>query len=352
MKTVNIAVFIASLLLGSFAIQTHAVSKRTTCRAKLTRKSALKLATTRTVEIDEFKLADQLGLEGRSDTFPSLGQYRVHLSTRGTFILGPDNETVIFLEFADKDKSISTKPQKVARIFSPHSKRQLLGKLNEIGANLLPGITNFIKRTANPDADEVGDLTIPDSITISVTNRREIGDRNRKADYAQLDQDRKSLETFPFAPLTLKQQHQEVTALIVGMAEYGILNSSNTYSSIGTFGVSTCIGVALYNSRTKSAAIAHIDAITNISQELNKIIHKLGEVSDLTAWLITSQLDARLMRKTLDYFNAKGIQINGVSKSDSEFSIDRNGTLYDSVGTGHSSGIVMPSIQGLLRKVN
>jgi hypothetical protein len=183
-----------------------------------------------------------------------------------------------------------------------------------------------------------------------------IGDRNIEADYAKLDSNKRELaEKIVFGDLPFSSEIPVGNSLMIGQAEYGIISSvQGGYDLIGTFGVANCVGVVLVSiSDSKSSvAVAHFDAMTNVSEQMQTILSEMPDSSNLRAWLTTSQLDASLMLRIVNSLEANSIPIEAISDTMSEIAVDLQGNLFRFLPTGKSSGIVMQSVGGKLRRVN
>ncbi len=82
--------------------------------------------------------------------------------------------------------------------------------------------------------------------------------------------------------LTSKQKHSEITPSIakaVLQGEAGITTSSATKPIIGSLSAGPCVIISMYNKKTKTCAVAHIDALSNPRRVLTMLTHQLTKDS-------------------------------------------------------------------------
>lgn len=243
----------------------------------------------------------------------------------------------------------------VTQIYSPHPKSILLKTLSNTTFQLPGEIGKLIQEQASSSSQEVGWIEVPHLLQIEIVGRDLNNELFFKAENEKLHAQEKILkETVTFSPLPITKVRPTGPALIVRMAEFGILNPNNAkkYSSIGTFGIGSCVGVAIYDSQSKSVAVAHLDAITDVSRELSKVMTELDvtDPSTLQVWLTSSQVYASLMNQVVDFFRDRSIPIDRISNRNSVLSLDTDGVMYHTLGEGTGSDFIMHSISGRLRK--
>lgn len=64
--------------------------------------------------------------------------------------------------------------------------------------------------------------------------------------------------------------------------EAGITNARSSHPIIGSFGAFPCVILSMYNPRIQTAALAHIDAVTNLQQGVQMLVDQMQVIdSDL-----------------------------------------------------------------------
>jgi len=276
-----------------------------------------------TFQISEFELAMEIGLHGRFDTFPGNGRgYSVLMHSDRMYIIDREGATAVLVEFPGDD----VRDYRASRIYSPYSVEKLNQILSAVGSTELWLLFSFIEQHALSSSGKIGWIDIPQEVSFEVTGRSLIGDRNRAADFGQLERDRIELaKKIQFSQLPFQATAPTGNqSLMVGQAEYGVLiPDDGSVDIIGTYGVGPCVGIVLVNQRTGASVVAHFDGMTDVDSQMKIVLSQVnGSLDQLGAWIITSQLDAPLMLKIVNSLDNNRVPILGASDKTSEISID------------------------------
>lgn len=300
--------------------------------------------------INEYDLATELGLREREDVFPgSVHKMRWHIANDRSSILDSAGRTIVIFDFGSENQSRDR--LQVRRIYSPLNRQQLSNVLMQIKSVDFSFVLNLCSNIEG----EIGWLELPTNVELFLTGRTSIHDKNLDADVRDLRTAENALvQSVQFGAIPFEPSKPTGTTLMVGQGEYAVLKwNDGAYSNVGTYGVASCVGVVLFNDKTKTAAVAHLDAMVDVSGELSKLLRQLGNVQDMRIWLVTSQLDATLMLKIVNFLKSVSIVPQQISQSNDTVAIDVTGKIFNEVVWPENySPHVMPSVGGLLRRVH